>query len=56
MKNVRRLYGAGPANRLRQRGAAAVEFALVASILFTLLFASLLQNQITPTKPNPKVV
>lgn len=38
MKNARRYCGAGPANRLRQRGAAAVEFALVASILFTLLF------------------
>lgn len=38
MKNARRSYGAGLANRRRQRGAAAVEFALVASILFTLLF------------------
>ena len=38
MKNAGRPYGAGPANRLRQRGAAAVEFALIASILFTLLF------------------
>jgi hypothetical protein len=38
MKNVRRSYRAGSANRAGQRGAAAVEFALVASLLFTLLF------------------
>jgi Flp pilus assembly protein TadG len=37
--SVRHRYGASePARRVRQRGAAAVEFALVASLLFTLLF------------------
>jgi Flp pilus assembly protein TadG len=39
MRNGRRPYAAsGPVNRLKQRGAASVEFALIASLLFTLLF------------------
>lgn len=39
MMNVRQSHAvSGLANRRKQRGAAAVEFALVASLLFTLLF------------------
>ena len=39
MMNTRRVYAASaPGNWLRQRGVAAVEFALIASFLFTLLF------------------
>ena len=39
MRNGRQPCAAsGPANRLKQRGAASVEFALIASLLFTLLF------------------
>ncbi|HEX8873532.1 MAG TPA: TadE/TadG family type IV pilus assembly protein [Nitrosospira sp.] len=38
MTNARQGMGCGPAVRRKQRGAAAVEFALVASLLFILLF------------------
>lgn len=38
MTNARQGTGCGPAVRRKQRGAAAVEFALVASLLFILLF------------------
>ena len=39
MMDTRRAYAASaPANWLKQRGVAAVEFALIASFLFTLLF------------------
>ena len=47
MMNVRPSYAAsGPANQCKQRGVAAVEFALIASILFTLLIGAMEMSRV----------